>query len=360
MAEARTTETVDVGLIGFGLAGRAFHAQVIHAVPGMRLAAILQRQGNEAAEAYPGAKVVRSLDELLALDNIKLIVIATPNETHFPLAKRCLEAGRDVVVDKPFTTSLDEAKELVRIAREHKRFLTVYQNRRYDGDFQTIANLLPTNVLGRVVRFESSYDRYRPLLKPNAWREQAVPGAGILFDIAPHLLDHAFTLFGIPEAIAADVRTEREGALADDAFDIFLHYPNELRAALQSSILAVTPRPRFLIFGTRGSYRKQSFDPTENNLRFGKIPESGPWGAEPEEDWGVLSVAGENGAVTERRLPNTVCDYRDFYANARDVILGKAQPLVTTDWALDIMRALELCRQSSLERRTIAWPGAFA
>jgi scyllo-inositol 2-dehydrogenase (NADP+) len=349
------TETIDVGLVGFGLAGRAFHAQVISAVPGLRLAAIVQRHGSEAARAYPNSKIVRSLDELLALPEIRLIVIATPNETHYPFARQCLAAGRDVLVDKPFTTTLQEAIDLIDFAKKCGRLITVYQSRRYDGDFQAIQQLVRSGELGRIVRFETHYDRFRPNFKPNAWREQNAPGAGILFDIAPHLIDHSMQLFGLPQAITADVRAERGGA-TDDAFDILLHYPNNLRAALGSSILAVAHRPRFALLGTQAAYFKQSFDPTENNLRFGKIPKQGPWGAEPEENWGVLTLPNADGSTSQRRIPGAQTDYRDFYANLRDAILGKATPVVTHQQALDVMQALELARDSSLQRRTLSWP----
>jgi scyllo-inositol 2-dehydrogenase (NADP+) len=345
---------INVGLIGFGLAGRAFHAQVISRVPGMRLAAILQRTGDEAAKAYPDAKIVRSLDDLLAQPDVRLIVIASPNETHAPFARAALASGHDVVVDKPFTTSYAEAVELVNFAEKSGRFLTVYQNRRYDGDFQAIRQLVADGTLGRIGRFETNYDRFRPNLKPNAWREKAAPGAGILFDIGPHVIDHAIVLFGLPEAIAADVRIEREGGLADDAFDIMFHYPESMRAVLSSNILAASQRPRFLFFGTKGAFVKQSVDPQENNLRFGKIPAKGPWGAEPVENWGVLTLSdGTN--TTQRSVPSGTGDYRDFYANVRDVLEGKAQPFVSLPHALDVMRALELCRASSAQQRTLPW-----
>ena len=242
---------IEVGLVGFGLAGRAFHAPVIRAVPGLHLAAILQRSGTEAAEKYPDVRIVRSMDEMLAMKEIRLVVIASPNETHFPFAMQCLEAGRDVLVDKPFTTTLEEAVSLVNFAKTSNRLLTVYQNRRYDGDFQAIRQLVEAGALGRIVRFETTYDRFRPQLKPGAWRETTRPGSGILFDIAPHLIDHALVLFGLPEAVTADVRIEREGALADDAFDITLHYPKGMRAVLRSSILAAAPRPRFVLLAHR-------------------------------------------------------------------------------------------------------------
>jgi len=346
---------IDVGLIGFGLAGRSFHAPVIRAVPGLRLAAILQRSGNEAAERYPDVHIVRTLDELLAIKEIRLVVIATPNDSHFPLAKQCLAGGRDVLVDKPFTTTLEEAIALVQFAKQQGRLLTVYQNRRYDGDFQAIVQLAASGALGRIVRFESNYDRFRPQLRPGAWRERYGPGTGIFFDIAPHLIDHALSLFGSPEALTADIRMERDGAVADDAFDLAFHYPRGLRADLRSSILAAVTRPRFLLHGTQGAFVKQSFDPQENNLRRGYIPTDTAWGAEPEENWGLLTLS-ENGTLTQRRVPSANCDYRDFYANLRDAILGKAKLAVTPEWALDVMRLLELARKSSNERRTISVP----
>jgi len=343
---------IDVGLIGFGLAGRAFHAQVISRVPGLRLAAILQRSGNEAAAQYPDVRIVRTLDELLAIPEIRLIVVATPNDSHFPIARQCLAAGRDVLVDKPFTTTLDEAVALVDFARQHSRVLSVYQNRRYDGDFQAIRQLVASGALGRIVRFESNYDRFRPQLRLGAWREKSGPGTGIFFDIGPHLIDHALLLFGLPEALTSDIRIEREGAAADDAFDLAFHYPHGLRVDLRSSILAAAARPRFTIHGTEGAYVKLTVDPQESNLRRGDIPADGSWGADAEENWGLLTLA-ENGEFTQRHVPAVNCDYRDFYANLRDAILGKATLAVTPEWALTVMRLLELAQQSSNERRTI-------
>ncbi len=345
---------IEVGLVGYGLAGRAFHAPVIRAVPGMHLAAILQRTGNEAAEKYPGVRMVRSLEELLAIREIRLVVIATPNDTHYSFARQCLEAGRDVVVDKPFTTTMEEAKSLVEFAKEAGRLITVYQNRRYDGDFQAIRRLVADGTLGRMVRFETNYDRFRPQLKPGAWRETTRAGSGILFDIAPHLIDHALVLFGLPEAVTADVRIERENAVADDAFDIMFHYPRGMRAVLSSSILAAVPRPRFVLHGTQGSFVKQTFDPQENNLRHGNIPTHGAWGAEPEENWGVLTIP-EGDKFAQRRIPSASCDFRDYYANMRDALLGKAMPAVTPEWAVNVMRLLEMARESSARRCTIPW-----
>ena len=345
---------IDVGVIGFGLAGRAFHAQVIRATPGLRLAAIVQRHGNEAAEKYPDVRVVRSVQELLDIRDIRLVVIATPNDTHAPIARQCLEAGRDVVVDKPFATTLKEAEGLVELASESGRLITVYQNRRYDGDFQAIREIVADVTLGRIVRFETSYDRFRPDLKPGAWRERVGPGSGIFFDIAPHLIDHALLLFGLPGAVTADIRMERTVAVVDDSFDVMLHYSAGMRSVLRSTMLAVAPRPRFVLHGTRGSFVKQTFDPQEINLRRGYVPESGPWGGEPQEDWGVLTTM-ENDVVTKRSVPSATSDYRDYYANVRDAILGRATLAVTPEHALDVMRILEMAQESSRTRCTIAW-----
>ena len=348
---------IDVGLIGFGLAGRAFHAPVIRAVPGLRLAAILQRSGDDAAQLYSGSRFVRSLPELLRLQDIRLIVIATPNDTHYSLARQCLEAGRDVVVDKPFTPTLRDAIELVELARERGRLLTVYQNRRYDGDFQAVLRLFHDGELGRVARFESNYDRFRPQLKSGAWRERATPGAGIFFDLAPHLIDHALLLFGLPEALAADIRVERDDAVVDDSFDLTLYYPRDCRAVLRATMLAATPRPRFVLHGTKGAYVKHSFDVQEPKLRAGRIPwEESPTPAEQEENSGTLTLASADGTTVERRIPPTSSDYRGYYANVRDAILGRAKLAVTPQHALNIMRILELARESSHRRCTVPWP----
>ena len=347
---------INVGLIGFGLAGRAFHAPVIHAVPGLKLAAIVQRSGNEAAQLYPDARIVRSVDEMLAISDIRLVVIATPNDTHYAIARQCLAAGRDVVLDKPLTPTLAEAADLVMFAENRGRILSVYQNRRYDGDFQAILQLVTKGRLGRIVRFESNYDRFRPQLKPNAWRERSGPGTGVCFDLAPHLIDHALALFGLPEAVTADLRTERDQAVVDDSFDLTLHYPTGLRAVLRATMLAAAARPRFVLHGTRGAYIKHAFDVQEPKLRAGRIPwDETPTKSEQEENSGVLTLAKDDGTTTELLVPPAPTDYRNYYANIRDVLLGTAEPAVTPQHALDVMRILELARESAAGRCTIPW-----
>lgn len=348
---------IAVGLIGFGLAGRAFHAPVIRAVPGLRLAAILQRSGDEARKLYPDVRIVRSVEEMLAMSDIRLLVIATPNDTHYPFVHQCLAAGRDVVVDKPMAPTLGEAQELFRFAKERGRVLSVYHNRRYDGDFQVVRELVASGRLGRIVRFESNYDRFRPQLKANAWRERSGPGTGVFFDLAPHLIDHALLLFGIPQAVTADIRIEREQGMVDDAFDLTLHYDHGLRALLRATMLAPVTRPRFILHGTAGAYVKQSFDVQEPKLRSGRIPwNEAPSEAEQLENSGVLTTVNVDRSLLEQNVPPAKSDYRDYYANIRDVLLGKAQLAVTPQHALAVMRILELARESSDRRCTVDWP----
>ena len=300
---------IDVGLIGFGFAGRTFHAPVISAVEGLRLAAILQRQGSEAEQAYPAARTVRTLDELLAIDSIRLVVIATPNTTHFDLAKQCLLAGRDVVIDKPFTTTYAEAAELVELAKQKQRLLSVYQNRRWDGDFLTIQGLLDEGKLGRVVLFESHFDRFRPHLKAERMARAAEPGSGVLFDLGPHLIDQAMLLFGIPRPSAPMSASSVTGPSVDDAFDVVLHYPRHARRYCARESLVSTPTPRFAIQGTQGGYLKYGLDPQEDALKRGETPAGEFWGYEAPERWGTLLTAQGDSFVREqlptlaRRLP---------------------------------------------------------
>ncbi len=346
---------IDVGLIGFGLAGRSFHAAVIHAVPGLRLAAIVQRSGNEAASLYPDARIVRSVEDLLAISDIRLVVIATPNDTHCHITEQCLDAGRDVVVDKPLAPTLDEALEMAKFARARGRLLTVYHNRRFDGDFQAIRQLVAEGRLGRIVRFESNYDRFRPYLKENAWRERSGSGTGVFMDLAPHLIDHALVLFGLPEAVTGDIRIEREQAIVDDSFDLTLHYAGGLRALLRATMLAPVTRPRFILHGTSGAYVKHAFDVQEPRLRAGRIPwNEMPSEAEQEANSGILTRVNAEGTTTlQERVASAPSDYRSYYANVRDVLLGTATPLVTVEHALNVMLVLKLARESSARRCTI-------
>jgi len=344
---------IETGLIGFGLGGKAFHAPFIATVPGLRLAAVLQRKGNEAAEIYPETKIVRSIEDMLAIENMRLVAISTPNDTHYPYVKACLEAGCDVVVDKPFTTNVSEARELIALAQKTGRLLTVYQERRLDGDFATLQKLIADGEFGRVIRFEETFDRCRPAIR-DSWKEKTGPGTGVFFDLGPHLIDHALKLFGPPEALLADIRAEREGAANNDAFDLTLYYENGLRAYLSSTTLAPIARPHFRLLGTKGSFVKHGLDPQEALLRSGKPVGGKDWGIEKEEEWGTLARF-DAASSSQRKIPTSRGDYRAFYENVRDVILGKAKPLVALEEALQVMYALELAEESSAQRKALPW-----
>lgn len=349
---------VRVGLIGFGLAGQAFHAPVIRGVEGMELACILERRGSRAQKKYPRVKIARNLDELLSDSTIQLCVIATPNDSHFELARACLLAGRDVVVDKPFAPTLAESEKLVQLAAERGRLITVYQDRRWDGDFQTVQKLIASGTLGTIAEYECRYDRFRLEPKANAWRERAdQPGAGVLFDLGPHVIDQALVLFGEPIAITASAFCQRETSQVDDSFDVLLEYPR-LRAMARARIIAFQPGPHFLIHGTKGSFVKYGMDPQEPRLRGENVPDGLDWGAdwgeEPEENWGTLSLAGK----PSEKIRTDRGDYRGFYANVRDAIEKKSPLVVPPEQALRTMRAVMLAHKSSRERRTVNWDEA--
>jgi predicted dehydrogenase len=269
-----------------------------------------------------------------------------------------LLAGRDVVVDKPFTPALAQSEELVRLAAELGRLITVYQDRRWDGDFGTVKEIVRSGKLGKIVEYECRYDRFRPEPKANAWRERAdQAAAGVLFDLGPHVIDQALVLFGEPRSITASAFCERETSQVDDSFDVCMEYPG-LRAMSRARIIAYAPGPHFLIHGTRGSFVKFGMDPQEARLRSENLPQGTDWGAdwgeEPQELWGTLSLVGEPATKVKTQRG----DYRGFYANVRDAIEKKAELDVTPEQALRTMRAIVLAHKSSRERRTVEWSEA--
>ena len=359
-----TDREIGVGIVGFGLGGRVFHAPFVNAVTGLRLAAILQRKGDEAAKAFPAARIVRSLDEMLADKTIELVVVTTPNATHFELAKQALAAGKHVVVDKPFAATSEQALKLSRLAKDKGLLAAPFHNRRWDGDFLTVKKLIAEQAVGRLVTFESHFDRFRPLPRAGLWQEAENPANGMLFDLGPHLVDQALALFGLPDAITASVRSDRDGTAIEDAFDITLSYPGAngkgLLAHCRTSYLACHNAPRFLLHGTKGSFIKHGLDPQEPALVGGaqvpKLGSPGVWLQEDESAWGALTVA-PNPAAPEKLIKSQVKtelgDYRGFYANVRDAILGAAPPALTAQDGLRVVRMLELARQSSAEGRTL-------
>jgi scyllo-inositol 2-dehydrogenase (NADP+) len=358
---------MQVGLVGFGFAGRIFQASTIQAVEGLELAAIVQRSGLEAATAFPRVKIVRSVEELLRNPEIRLIVVATPNASHFLIARQCLLADRDVVIDKPFALSSAEAAELIILARSQKRLLSIYQNRRWDGDFLTVRKLLESDRLGRLVTFESHYDRFRQQPRLHVWREDGSPGGGVLFDLGSHLVDQALVLFGVPATVWASVRAEREGARVDDSFDLHLQYPSPasglpktsagaspsgLSVWLRATCLARSPGARFTLNGTQGTFRKLGIDCQEAHLLAGDLFSSRPWGVEGAENWGTLTVDEGGEAVTER-VPTEPGDYRNYYINVRDALHGNAALEVTPLQGWRTMRVLEMAIESSRSGSTV-------
>ncbi|HEU4983937.1 MAG TPA: Gfo/Idh/MocA family oxidoreductase, partial [Acidobacteriaceae bacterium] len=334
-------ENIRAGVIGFGLAGRIFHAAVIAETPGLELACIVQRHGDEAAKAHPGVRVARSIEEMLEDPSINLVVVGTPSGAHFEHGIECLRAGRNVIIDKPFTLTSDEATQLIEEARGQGILVTAYQNRRWDGDFVTLKQVLASGELGRVVTYESHFDRFREEPRTDVWRESGGPGGGTLFDLGSHLIDQATALFGDPGSVWADVRIDRENAVVDDAFDVMLKFDG-ITARLRGTNLAAMPGPRFVVHGTKGSFVKWGLDPQEDALRAGAKFSDPGFGEEPESKWGALYVPGK----PPRRVKTAPGDYRGIYASVRDAILGKAKLEVTPEQAWRTTRLIELARQS--------------
>jgi predicted dehydrogenase len=344
-------EPIRVGVVGFGLAGRIFHTSVIEATPGLKLACVVQRSGDEAVRVHPEICLARSVEEMLGDVGVDLVVIATPSYSHFEIAAQCLREQRHVVVDKPFTLKSAEASDLIHMARERKLLLTAYQNRRWDGDFQTVRQVIASGELGRLVSFESHYDRFRLQPRRDVWRESGGPGGGTLFDLGPHVIDQALTLFGAPSTLMASVRIERENAMVDDAWDLLLQYEGQhaFTVFLRATLTACAPGPRYVIHGTEGSFTKWGIDPQEDQLKSGMTFESPGFGEEPESAWGTITQAtGES-----RRIPTQRGDYRGFYENVRDTLQGRASLAVKPEDAWRTTRLIELARESSRDGRRL-------
>jgi scyllo-inositol 2-dehydrogenase (NADP+) len=344
------TNPINVGLVGFGMAGQVFHAPLIHANPHMRLTHIVQRHPSPSEGKYPQTKIVRDIGTLLADASVDLVVIATPNISHFEMAAQSLRAGKHVVVDKPFTITSTDADQLIALSRKVNRVLSVFQNRRWDGDFLTVRQILAQKALGRVAEYESRFDRFRPALKPGAWREQALPGSGVLFDLGSHLIDQALLLFGRPDGIYADLRRQRDGAVALDNFEIHLDY-SELKVTLKAGSLVCDPSPRFVLYGTEGSYVKFGLDPQEEALKQGASPTQPNWGTEPEGAWGTRTRC--NGATVREKYPSLSGCYLEFYTNVVRAIAGEEELAVKPEQAREVIRLIELSQQSALEKRMI-------
>ena len=342
---------IKVGLVGFGISAKVFHAPFITTNNNYELVSVVERNKHESKELYPFVQVVKTVDELLQNEEIDLVVITTPNETHFPYAKAALEAGKHVVLEKPVTNTSKEALELLEIANSNSVVLSVYQNRRYVSDFFTIKEILDKQLLGEVHTFEGHYDRYRAEARPQAWREHELPGSGILFDLGPHLLDQVLYLFGIPLTITADIRRQRPHAKVDDYFDLRLDY-GFLKVILQAGMLVREPGPRYLIHGTRGSFVKSGEDPQEALLRAGIKPVGEDWGKEPEAIYGLLHTE-INGKLVRERYPSHKGDYAAYYQNLYDSLVNDKPVRERIEHGYNTIRLIELAFESARKQCTI-------
>ena len=349
---------IRVGLVGFGMAGRVFHGPLISSVPGLELAAVLERNSsnarntNNAAQRYPGITTYRNLETMLADASLDLFVVATPSGTHFQVARQILEAAKNVIVDKPMSTTSAEIAQLIALASAKSVHLIPFFIRRWDSDFQTIQKLLHEGQLGNVVYFESRFDRWRPNPPSDRlWKEDPSQGGGVLLDLGTHIADQALALFGKPEAIAADILCEREWARVNDAFTLRLRYP-KLTVVLGANCLSSPPRPRFHIRGTKGNYIKSGLDPQEAALNKLTRIDDPNWGHELAANWGMLHVDMDGSMVTRPVAP-IPGDYRLYYAAVRDTLLGKATAPLPPVEAWRVARLLEWAQESSDQRREI-------
>lgn len=345
---------VQVGLIGYGMAGQVFHAPVIAAVPGLRLAKVVERRGETSRQRYPWVEVVREVAALFEDEAIELVVVATPNASHFDLARQALLARKHVVVDKPFTLTSEQAEQLIDLAHQQHKVLSVFQNRRWDGDFQTVSQIVRQAWLGRLVEYESHFDRFRNYFSPErAWREEAGLGSGVLFDLGSHLIDQAQVLFGSPQMLTADIRSQREVGKADDQFELILHYDN-LKVTLKAGLLVREPGPRFALHGTEGSFVKYGVDPQEEALKRGLSPREPDWGLEPKEQWGTLNTQ-IGGLHFQGKIETARGCYQAYYENVYQTITGQAELIVKPEEARNTIRMIELAMRSNVEKRTVVF-----
>ncbi|QRN99743.1 oxidoreductase [Archangium violaceum] len=347
MTATSTRSPIRAGLIGYGLSGAQFHAPLLAAEPAFTLAAVASRRVQEVTRDWPGVRVL-SQDELLADPALELIIIASPNDTHGALAERALLAGKHVVVEKPFTLDSAEALRLDALARERGLCLTVFHNRRWDGDFLTVRQLMEQGRLGRLFSFESHFDRFRPQVKQR-WKEDDVPGGGTLWDLGAHLIDQTLQLFGLPESVSADLGRQRSGARATDWFHLVLRY-GELRVLLHSGSVVHDPWPRFVLQGEADAWSKYGLDPQEEQLKAGLRPGSAGWGLEPAERYGRL---GRGGTV-----PTLPGDYGHFYRQLARAIAGEGPVPVTAESAGQVIRVIEAAVRSDVEGRRITLGGS--
>ena len=342
---------IQVGLASYGMSGTVFHAPLLSCHPGFKLKKIVERHHNHSARRYPEAEVVRSFDALLQDEALELIVVNTPNALHLPMAKQALEAGKHVILEKPFTITSQDAATLIATAKAHNRVLSVFQNRRWDGDFLTVQQIVSEKMLGQIVDYEAHFDRFRNYIEPDTWKEEAGPGSGILYNLGSHMIDQALVLFGKPTAVTGEVGIQRPGGKVDDYYHLTLHYP-QMRVTLKSSYLVREAGPRYILHGTEGTFLKSGIDPQEAALKAGMLPTTPDWGTEPKEKYGLLNTQLHSlhvqGAV--ETLPG---NYTFYYQNIYEAIREGKPLAVKPEESMLGIQIIEAAMQSRSERRTI-------
>lgn len=343
---------IRTALLSFGMSGKVFHAPFIHIHNGFQLAGAWERSKKLIGEIYPDTISYPTMEALLADESIQLVVVNTPNYTHYEYAKAALLAGKDVIVEKAFTTTVTEAMELKQLAEKTGRKISVFQSRRWDSDFKTVRNIVRSNVLGEIVEAALRFDRFRPVLSAKLHKETALPGAGLLNDLGPHLADQALCLFGMPQAVYADVRITREHSIVDDWFEISLHYPKS-RVNLKAGFFSREPLPAFVIHGTRGSFIKNRGDVQENDLLVGMQPNTGNWGTEPDSESGYL-FTDKDGTIHKEKIITEQGNYYYYYDEVYRAITHNTAMPVTCDDGINVMTILEAAAKSSREKKVVA------
>jgi predicted dehydrogenase len=342
-----------VGLIGYGYAGRTFHVPLIDAIPGLALAAVASSRTEVVARELPKVRVYSDPADLIANADVDVVVVASPNDSHAQWARMAVDAGRSVVVEKPFALSVSEASELVELAAKRAVLLSVFQNRRWDSDYLTVSRAIKSGIIGRVAHFETHFDRFRPEVRLR-WREMAGPGAGIWYDLGPHLVDQALLLFGLPSSVTADLATLREGGRADDWAHATLHYPDK-RVVLHASMLVAGGSARFVVHGERGSLLKRSPDRQEEQLRAGLTPTHSEWGRDPDP----LIVWNEVGQ--RREEPAERGDQSQYYRAIEAALRGVAANPTPGEQVIGSMAVIEACMEAARRGVTLrmqprTWP----
>lgn len=343
--------TINTALCSFGMSGWVFHAPFITTHPGFNFYAVWERTKNLAQEKYPSVKTFRTLEAMLADDVIELVIVNTPNNTHYHYCKAALEAGKHVIVEKPFTVSVAEAEELIDLAEGKQLKLSVYQNRRYDSDYKTIKKVLDKKLLGHIVEAEFHFDRYKQELSPKLHKEIATKGTGALYDLGSHLIDQALQLFGMPQAVFADIKAMRPISQVDDYFELLLYYPSS-RVRIKGSYQVREALPGYILHGSKGSFIKPKTDVQEAQLQAGKLPVDAGYGTEPETEKGLLHTEIE-GKITREYLPSEKGNYYDYYDGIFQA-LRHDQPLpVTAAEGKNVIRIIETAFKSNEEKRVI-------